>query len=63
MIERRAVRVHCWSTLQLAALASELKRSPKPLAVYAATDDHALEVLETCECMNISCPIKSGSSA
>jgi LacI family transcriptional regulator len=39
-------------------LASELKRSPKPLGVYAATDDHALEVLETCERMEISVPDK-----
>lgn len=37
-------------------LASELKRSPKPLGVFAATDDHALEVLETCERMGISVP-------
>ncbi len=37
-------------------LAAELKRSPKPLGVYAATDDHALEVLETCERMGISVP-------
>ena len=37
-------------------LASELKRSPRPLGVYAATDDHALEVLETCERMDISVP-------
>ena len=37
-------------------LAAELKRAPKPLGVFAATDDHALEVLETCERMGISVP-------
>lgn len=37
-------------------LASELKRAPKPLGVFAATDDHALEVLETCERSGISVP-------
>ena len=37
-------------------LASELLRSPKPLGVFAATDDHALEVLETCERSGLSVP-------
>lgn len=37
-------------------LASELKHAPKPLGVFAATDDHALEVLEICERMEISVP-------
>ncbi len=37
-------------------LASELKRALKPLGVFAATDDHALEVLETCERVGISVP-------
>ncbi len=37
-------------------LASELQRAPKPLALFAATDDHALEVLETCEDLGLSSP-------
>jgi len=37
-------------------LAAELKRAPKPLGVFATTDDHALEVLETCERMGLSVP-------
>lgn len=37
-------------------LATELKRAPKPLALFAATDDHALEVLETCEDLGLSVP-------
>jgi LacI family transcriptional regulator len=37
-------------------LAAELKRAPKPLGVFAATDDHALEVLETCERGGLSVP-------
>lgn len=37
-------------------LAAELKRLPKPLGLFAATDDHALEVLETCERIGISVP-------
>lgn len=37
-------------------LATEMKRAPKPLGVFAATDDHALEVLETCERIGISVP-------
>ena len=37
-------------------LASELKKAPKPLAVFAATDDHALEVVEVCEAVGLSVP-------
>ncbi|HEX7654967.1 MAG TPA: DNA-binding transcriptional regulator [Verrucomicrobiae bacterium] len=37
-------------------LAAELERAPKPLAVFATTDDHALEVLETCEQAGLSVP-------
>jgi len=37
-------------------LAAELARAPKPLAVYAATDDHAVEVLEACEDAGLAVP-------
>jgi LacI family transcriptional regulator len=37
-------------------LTEALKRAPKPLAVFAATDDHALEVLESCENAGLSVP-------
>jgi LacI family transcriptional regulator len=37
-------------------LAAELKRAPKPLALYTATDEHALEVLEICEDFGLSLP-------
>jgi LacI family transcriptional regulator len=37
-------------------LAAELKRLPKPLALYAATDDHAVEVLEICENLGLRVP-------
>jgi LacI family transcriptional regulator len=37
-------------------LASELKKAPKPVALCAATDDHALEVLETCESSGVAVP-------
>lgn len=37
-------------------LAAELKRAPKPLALFAATDEHALEVLELCEDLQLSLP-------
>ena len=37
-------------------LASELKDAPKPLAVYATTDDHAVEVLEACEGAGLAVP-------
>jgi LacI family transcriptional regulator len=37
-------------------LASELKKAPKPLAVFAATDWMAIEVLETCEGVRLSVP-------
>ena len=37
-------------------LATQLKNAPKPLAVFAANDDHALEVIETCEAAGLSVP-------
>ena len=37
-------------------LAGELRKAAKPLALFAATDDHALEVIEVCEEMGISVP-------
>lgn len=37
-------------------LAAELKRLPKPLALFAATDDHAVEALEICENLGLAVP-------
>lgn len=37
-------------------LATQLKRAPKPLAIFAASDDHALEVVETCETIGLAVP-------
>jgi LacI family transcriptional regulator len=37
-------------------LAGELRHAPKPLALFAASDDHALDVLETCESAGLSVP-------
>lgn len=37
-------------------LAVELKKAPKPVGLYAATDDHALEIIEVCETAGISVP-------
>lgn len=37
-------------------LAAELKRLPKPLALFAATDDHAVEALEICENLGLRVP-------
>jgi LacI family transcriptional regulator len=37
-------------------LAAELKRAPKPLALLAATDNHAVEVLEICDSLGLSVP-------
>lgn len=37
-------------------LASQLKAAPKPLALFAASDDHALEVIETCENIGLAVP-------
>jgi len=37
-------------------LTSQLKDLPKPLAVFAANDEHALEVLESCETDDIAVP-------
>jgi len=37
-------------------LAAQLKQAPKPLALFAATDDHALDVLETCESEGLAVP-------
>ena len=37
-------------------LLGEIRKAPKPLAVFGATDDHALEVLECCEAARIEVP-------
>jgi LacI family transcriptional regulator len=37
-------------------LAARLRQAPKPLALFAATDDHALEVIETCESAGLAVP-------
>lgn len=37
-------------------LAAQLKKAPKPLALFAASDDHALEVVETCETIGLAVP-------
>lgn len=37
-------------------LAVQLARLPKPLGLFATTDDHALEVLETCEEIGVGVP-------
>jgi len=37
-------------------LETQLKRTPKPLGLFAATDDHALEVLESCENTGLAVP-------
>ena len=37
-------------------LAAQLKAAPKPLALFAASDDHALEVIETCENIGLAVP-------
>ena len=37
-------------------LVAHLKQSPKPLAVFAANDDHALEVLDSCEAVHLNVP-------
>ena len=37
-------------------LAAQLKHAPKPLALFSATDDHALEVIETCESAGLAVP-------
>jgi LacI family transcriptional regulator len=37
-------------------LAAQLKSAPKPLALLAASDDHALEVIETCESSGLAVP-------
>ncbi len=37
-------------------LLSQLKPAPKPLAVFAANDEQALEVLETCESAGVNVP-------
>ena len=37
-------------------LATQLSHAPKPLALFAASDDHALEVIETCELTGIAVP-------
>ena len=42
-------RKHAW-------LASELKKAPKPLAVFAPTDWMAFDVVETCESIGLAVP-------
>lgn len=37
-------------------LASEIKRAPKPVAIFAANDDQALDVLDACESVGIAVP-------
>ena len=37
-------------------LAAEMKRAPKPLAVFAANDQQAVDVLESCESAGIAVP-------
>jgi LacI family transcriptional regulator len=37
-------------------LANEMKRAPKPVGIFAASDGLALEVLETCEAADIAVP-------
>ena len=37
-------------------LAAQLKNAPKPLALFAATDDHALEIIEVCETIGLAVP-------
>lgn len=37
-------------------LAAQLKGASKPLALFAATDDHALEVVEVCETSGLAVP-------
>lgn len=47
---RRSWRIrHDW-------LGEELRKAPKPVAVFATTDDHALEVLEACEDAGLAVP-------
>lgn len=37
-------------------LATQLKNAAKPLALFAATDDHALEIIEVCEASGLAVP-------
>ncbi|HET7626587.1 MAG TPA: DNA-binding transcriptional regulator [Verrucomicrobiae bacterium] len=37
-------------------IATQLKKAPKPLAVFAAADEQAVEILETCELAGLSVP-------
>jgi LacI family transcriptional regulator len=37
-------------------LAAQLKRAPKPVAVFAANDQHALDVLESCDLARLAVP-------
>ena len=37
-------------------LAGQMKKAPKPLAVFAANDQHAVDVLESCNSAGISVP-------
>ena len=42
-------RKHAW-------LGAQLKAAPKPLAVFAANDQHALDVIEACEATGLAVP-------
>jgi len=44
-----------WSRKRL-WLATRLRRAPKPVAVFAANDQHALDVLEACEVAGLKVP-------
>ena len=37
-------------------LAAELERAPKPLALFAANDEHALDALDSCEAAGLAVP-------
>jgi LacI family transcriptional regulator len=37
-------------------LTAQLKQAPKPLALFAVTDDNAVEVLESCESLDLAVP-------
>jgi LacI family transcriptional regulator, galactose operon repressor len=37
-------------------LAAQLKKAPKPLAIFAAADDQAVEILEICEASGLAVP-------
>ena len=45
---------------QAPLVSQRVKKAPKPLALFAATDDHALEVVEVCEAIGLSVPEQVG---